>query len=315
MNRIERTDIIKATARELGFDLVGIASADQLIEEGGNLRRWLGAGYHAEMNYMARAPERRIDPRALLPDARSVICVAMNYFVQDESPPVAHDAKISRYARGDDYHDVLESRLERLVDFLRSLSPDATATVCVDRRATMDKAWAVRSGIGWLGKHSNVINREIGSWFFLGEVITSLDLVADAPIEEFCGTCTACIDACPTDAIVQDYVVDSARCISFHTIESKQEEIPHVLGARFENWIFGCDICQDVCPWNSFARTTTEARFFPRDEIVATAPQQFLAMNPSEFELRFAGNSIMRARLSGMQRNARNLLRRAASNE
>ncbi len=309
----ERTDRIKAEAAALGFTHAGVAAAAPLDEEGARLREWLHRGYHAGMAYMARNPGGRASAEEFLPGARSVVSVAMNYYI-----PVLHTGdpargKISRYAWGEDYHDIVGGRLERLAAALIELSPGARARVSVDAGPAMDKAWAVRAGIGWLGKHTNVITRDYGSWIFLGEVVTDAELEPDPPIPDFCGECTACIDACPTAAIVEPYLLDAGKCISYQTIESKEAAIDEELGARFEGWIFGCDICQEVCPWNRFARPAEEPGYRPRPGNSEIPLAAILGMAPEEFASRFRGSPIKRAKHAGLTRNARNALRRAAS--
>ena len=230
------TDKIKSKAIELGFCKVGISRAVRLDEEGKLLREWLARNYHGTMEWMARNVERRIDPRILLPNAQSVISVAMNYYTPEEHSPDQGIGKISRYAWGDDYHDVMMPRLGKLLDFVKSEVPTANGKVYVDTGPVMDKVWASRAGIGWEGKHTNLISREFGSWIFLGELIVDIGLEYDEPSADYCGTCTRCIDACPTQAIVEPYVLDSNLCISYLTIEHKGE-LPDSLTSQFENWI------------------------------------------------------------------------------
>lgn len=302
------TQHIKQKALELGFAKVGIARAERLTEEGRRLREWLNRGYHGTMEWMERNVEKRVDPRAILPGAKSVICVAMNYYVPQNQPADPAMGKISRYAWGDDYHIVVSERLSRLLDFIKEEAPTATGKMYVDTGPVMDKAWAVRAGIGWLGKHTNVITRELGSWIFLGEIIVDLELEYDEPIADFCGSCTACIEACPTGAIVQPYVLDATKCISYLTIEHKGE-IPADLQAKLEGWIFGCDICQDVCPWNRFQQPTTEKRFEPRGEIRASYLEDLARLSEDEFRNRFRKSPIKRTKLAGLVRNVKAVLK------
>jgi epoxyqueuosine reductase len=264
-SRSELTEAIKRKARELGFDKVGVTRANALDEEGARLREWLGRGYHATMGWMERTAAKRADPRLHLPSVRSVVCVAANYFTPHRHVGAPGTGMVSRYAWGDDYHDVVGDKLRELLAWLRERVPDLEAKIAVDTSPVMDKAWAARAGLGWIGKHSNLITTDMGSWVFLGELLVSVELDYDTePVADHCGTCTACIDACPTDAIVEPYVVDSNRCVSYVTIELRDDEIPGTTAG----WVYGCDVCQDVCPWNRFERDTAEPRFEPRPGLV-----------------------------------------------
>lgn len=298
------TGKIKSYALELGFSKIGIARAGELAEEGQRLREWLGRGYHGTMDWMTRHVEKRSDPSYIVANAKSVISVAMNYYVELQHQNESGVGKITRYAWGDDYHIVITERLNRLVEFLKSEVPTMDARLYVDTGPVMDKAWAVRAGIGWLGKHTNVITREYGSWVFLGEIITDLELDYDEPIADFCGTCTACIDACPTDAIVEPYVLDSNKCISYLTIEHRGD-IPDELKPKLEQWVYGCDICQDVCPWNKFRQETNEQSFYPRPDNVAPQLDDLISLTQDEFARRFRKSPMKRTKLEGLKRNAR----------
>jgi len=302
------TTQIRTKAQELGFARIGVARAETLTEEGRKLREWLSRGFYATMDWMEGNVEKRVDPRLVLPEAKSVISLAMNYYVDVPHRDEQGIGKISRYAWGDDYHTVLTSRILSLVECIKSLRPGVRAKVYVDTGPVMDKAWAVRAGVGWLGKHTNVITKEHGSWVFLGEILLDLELEYDEPIEDFCGTCRACIDACPTGAIVDEYLLDSNRCISYLTIEHRGE-IPGELGREFQNWIYGCDICQDVCPWNRFQQPTTEAAFSPRQENVAPKLGELAEMSSSEFSQRFRRSPIKRTKHKGFIRNVKAVLR------
>lgn len=303
------TTAIKAHAFSLGFTKVGIVPAEVLTLEGGLLREWLARGYHGQMGYMARGADKRIDPFLILPSARSVIALALNYYQPAkhiESPEVA---KISRYAWGDDYHDVIGTKLQALVDWMRSQDSSLEAKSYVDAGPMMDKAWAVRAGIGWLGKHSNVITRDHGSWIFLAEILLNLTLDYDEEvIPDFCGTCTRCLDACPPQAIVAPYVVDAQRCISYGTIELKSETLPEPINSKLENWVFGCDICQDVCPWNRFAQESTEPSFEPRDYNINPLLTELADLTPAEFTDRYRGSPIKRTKHQGLLRNVQAVL-------
>jgi epoxyqueuosine reductase len=310
MNHLRSADI-KQKARELGFQKIGIVPATALTEEGARLHEWLANNFHGAMHYLARDPEKRSDPRLLLPSAQSVICVALNYYQPEPQPDTA---KVSRYAWGEDYHDILQEKLKALRAWMLEKSPDLEAKICVDTAPLMDKAWAVRAGLGWLGKHTNVITREFGSWVFLGAMLVSIELEYDNLIEkDHCGKCTACIDACPTDAIVAPYQLDATRCISYGTIELRSEELPDVMREKLEGWLYGCDICQDVCPWSRFSKPTNEARFTPRPDITKLNLQELAEMSQEEFSTRFRGSAIKRAKVSGLRRNAQTLIQIARS--
>jgi epoxyqueuosine reductase len=298
------TSLVKEKARELGFSRIGIARAQRLDEEGARLQKWLTKGYHASMAWMGRDPEKRSDVRAIVPNAKSVISVATNYFAPASHSTDPQKAKISRYAWGDDYHVVLTPRIQELVRCIKLERPDLNAACYVDTGPVMDKAWAVRAGIGWLGKHTNVISKEYGSWIFLGEVIVDLELEYDEPMADFCGSCRACIDACPTGAIVEPYVLDSNKCISYLTIEHRGE-LPDELKPHLENWVFGCDICQDVCPWNRFQQPTDDRSFFPRGGNVAPDLNALETITSEEFSARFKGSPVKRTKREGLVRNAK----------
>jgi len=294
---------VKRKARELGFTGVGIAEAAALEEEGAHLREWLDRGYHASMAWMARNTERRTDPRNILPGARSVVVVALNYYDDTPRPAEGRTGKISRYAWGDDYHDVMGEKLGALRLWLTGLRPGTEARLYVDTGPVMEKAWAARAGVGWLGKHANVITRDVGSWVFLGEILTTLALEPDAPALDRCGTCTRCIAACPTGAIVEPYVVDSNRCLSYLTIEHRGA-IDGALHGQFDGWIYGCDVCQDVCPWNTkFGADAESGVFAPREGFDAPPLERWHAMDQGAFSALFRGSPIKRAKLEGLRRN------------
>jgi epoxyqueuosine reductase len=299
---------LKERALELGFDKIGIVPAAPLGVERARLEEWLARGYHGEMSWMARDPAQRTDPQLLMPDARSVVVVALNYFTPHAHDSDSADGKISRYAWGDDYHDVVGGKLKELLAWIKDECPAAEGKPCVDIQPLMDKAWAVRAGLGWIGKHTNLITRELGSWVFLGELLLNLELEYDAvESEDHCGTCTLCLEACPTGAITEPYVVDSNRCISYATIELRAPEIPAPIADNLEGWLYGCDICQDVCPWNRFEQPTRETRFEPREGRVSADLSDLLALTPDAYATRFRRTAIKRAKLTGLQRNARAL--------
>jgi epoxyqueuosine reductase len=306
---------IKRQARALGFDKIGIVAATALTEQGAQLNEWLARGFHGQMNYMARDPQQRADPRLLLPSAKSVVCVALNYFRPEKHVDASDTAKISRYAWGDDYHDVLRDKLKLLLAWIQEREPAVEGKICVDSTPAMDKAWAVRAGLGWLGKHTNVITKEFGSWVFLGELLLSVELEYDNYIEpDHCGKCTACLDACPTGALIGPYQIDGTRCISYGTIELREPELPEPINSNLHNWVFGCDICQDVCPWSRFSKPTIEKRFEPRPGVTAPPLQELAELTQEEFSTRFRKNPIKRAKLAGLQRNARAAIKAQQSN-
>ena len=297
---------IKERAFFEGFNKVGIVGASSLEDEGRRLNEWLARGYHGEMAWMSRDVQKRINPSEIFPTARSVVVVALNYFTPHEHQQSSTTGKVSRYAWGDDYHDVVKTKLTSLLSWIREQDPQAEGKICVDIQPTMDKAWAVRAGLGWLGKHSNVITPEHGSWVFIGELLLNLELDYDTErIEDHCGTCTLCIDACPTNAITEPYVVDSNKCISYATIELRAPELPSEM--NLSGWLYGCDVCQDVCPWNRFEEPSAEPRFAPRTGNVNAELDEILELTPETYAARFRGSAMKRAKISGLQRNARAL--------
>lgn len=305
------TQKIKEKAREIGFHKIGIARAEDLPEERERLQEWLDNGLHADMRWMEREPEKRTNPQLLFEGAKSVIVVALNYFTPHEHEESIEKGKVSRYAWGDDYHDVVKEKLREMLAWIKEEQPEAEGKICVDTAPMMDKVWAQRAGLGWIGKHSNLITRDYGSWVFLGEILLNLELHYDEPeTMDFCGSCTACLDACPTNAIIEPRKVDSNRCLSYATIESRADEIPFNLSENLNGWLYGCDICQDVCPWNRFEKPTEEARFEPRPNNVSPDLQEILELAPEEYAARFRRSAMKRAKLNGLQRNARALLSR-----
>jgi epoxyqueuosine reductase len=295
-------EIVKRLARKIGFDLVGFAKADQLENEGEHIQQWLDKKYHAGMEYMERNLEKRKDLKLIFSEARSVISLGLNYYTKHHHSDNKTSGKVSRYAWGKDYHLIIWSMLDELESELKKVDPHFESISYVDTGPVMDKAWAVRAGLGWLGKHTNVINREIGSWFFIANIISNYDFEYSEAVADFCGSCNACIDACPTDAIIPEYVVNANKCISYLTIENKAE-IPDEFRGQFENWLFGCDICQDVCPWNiKFQVESAVKDFQPRN--IEFQPDEVLSMNPEEFRERFKDSPIKRAKLDGLKRNA-----------
>ncbi len=295
---------IKAEALRLGFHKIGIADAEPLHDDGARLNEWLSRGYHGSMEWMARTATKRADPSAVLAGVRSIISVALNYYTGSPHSEDPSYGKVSRYAWGDDYHEVVTARLERLLTFIREACPEAQAKLYADTGPVMEKAWAERAGIGWRGKHTNLITQEFGSWVFLGEILLTVGLDADAPALDHCGSCTLCIEACPTTAIVEPYLVDSNRCISYLTIEHRGE-IAEELGEHFDRWIYGCDICQDVCPWNErFSRESPLEEFQPREVNRLPALDAISAMTDVEFAERYRRSPMKRTKRSGLARNA-----------
>lgn len=310
----ETSQQIKTRAIELGFHKVGIVRAEALSSEQKHLQAWLERGRHGEMGWMARDSAQRTDPRRLFPEARSVVAVALNYYTPHEHADNSEAGKVSRYAWGDDYHDVVGDKLRALLNWIKEQWPEAEGKVCVDIQPTMDKAWATRAGLGWIGKHTNLITQDYGSWVFLGELVLNLELEYDAePIADQCGACTLCINACPTGAIVEPCVLDSNLCISHATIESRAPEVRQEVATKMEGWFYGCDICQDVCPWNQMTPVSDEPRFEPRDGNVNASLSEVLALTPETYARRFRRSAMKRAKLVGLQRNARALIRRQST--
>ena len=309
VDRVRLSRAIKEQALSFGFDKVGIVRAEELADERGRLQEWLDLGYQGEMHWMSRDPDKRADPCLFFPQARSVIVVAINYYTPDAHSGDLETGKVSRYAWGDDYHDVVGSKLRALLGWVGEQVPQAAGKVCVDIQPMMDKAWAVRAGLGWIGKHTNLITHEFGSWVFIGELLLNLELEYDTDqVEDHCGSCTLCIDACPTSAISEPYVVDSSKCISYATIESRAPEMTPGIAEKLEGWFYGCDICQDVCPWNRFETPTAEDRFQPRPGTINAKLSEILDLTPPGYAERFRGSAMKRAKLAGLQRNARALL-------
>jgi epoxyqueuosine reductase len=305
MDRRELTHFVKARARAVGFDAVGIAAADR-VRDADRIRAWLDAGRHGEMAYLARHVERRVDPRELLPGARSVVSVALGYYTPHPIAARADRGKISRYAWGDDYHDIVKDRLFAVLRALEAAVPGLRGKCCVDTAPIPDRYWAVEAGIGWLGKHTNVITRRLGSWVFLGELVLDRELDPDPPLPDRCGSCRRCLDACPTNALPAPYQLDATRCISYWTIESRSERFPPDIRRALDGWIFGCDICQDVCPWNrKFARPTSIGAFAPRGENVNRPLAELSGMDEASFARRFRRSPVKRAKWRGFLRNVR----------
>ena len=293
--------LIKDKAADLGFQFCGFSKAGFLEEEAPRLENWLNQNMHGQMGYMANHFDKRLDPRLLVDGAKTVVSLLFNYFPEKEISR-EDNYKISKYAYGADYHIVIKEKLKVLLDFIREQAGDINGRAFVDSAPVMDKVWAKRSGLGWTGKHSNLINRQTGSFFFIAELILDLELEYDSPIKDYCGSCTRCIDACPTDAIIAPYVVDGSKCISYFTIELK-EQIPEEVKGKFEDWVFGCDICQDVCPWNRFSKPHQEPAFEPVDRLQEMRKKDWEEVTEEVFKVVFKNSAVKRAKFDGLKRN------------
>lgn len=298
----ERAAAIKAKAIALGFDACGISKAEFLSDEAPRLEHWLKTNQHGQMGWMANHFDKRLDPRKLVDGAKSVVSVLLNYYPEQPLPEDPDDYKLSKYAYGEDYHFVLKDKLKDLLRFIREEIGEVDGRAFVDSAPVMDKAWAARSGLGWVGKHSNLLNRDMGSFFFIGELILDLELAPDSPVADYCGTCTRCVDACPTDAITAPYTVDGSKCISYFTIELK-DAIPNEVKGKFENWIFGCDICQDVCPWNRFSRPHSTPEFDLTPELRNFTKSDWEEITEKVFKEVFRRSPVKRTKLAGLKRN------------
>ncbi len=303
MNLAEKTNFCKNRILDSGFDLVGFARADELMEERKRLELWLLKSFHADMHWIGRTFEKRINPKLILPEAKSIISVGLNYYQNSKikSRP-ADSGKISMYAWGMDYHKIIEKKFKKIKTILEELEPNSKSKFYVDYGPIMDKVWAIRAGLGWMGKHTNVINLSIGSWFFIGTIITTIEFDYDLPISDMCGDCRICIDACPTNAIIADYILDANKCISYHTIENKNQ-IPDKFRGQFESFIFGCDICQAVCPWNVKLQIETNEPGFASNSIEFITESELKSLNENEFKSKYKGKALLRAGLKNLIRN------------
>lgn len=295
---------LAARADELGFVLFGVTLAESPPDHRDRLFHWLTRGYHSSMAWMERNAAKRADSQQVLPGAKSIISVAMNYYHPQQHDECCGALKISRYAWGEDYHTVVGAKLEALKAALDVLAPGSTSLSYVDTGPVMEKAVAERAGLGWIGKNACLITRDYGSWVFLGEIITTAELPADQPHTDFCGSCSRCIDACPTDAFPEPYVLDAGKCISYLTIEHRGE-FSDEPAPDFDGWIFGCDICQDVCPWNKFSRVSEEAAFAPREGHLCPPADRWARLTPEQFREQFANSPIRRTKAEGLARNIR----------
>lgn len=305
MNKSQLTEEVRREAERLGFEGCGFSQAGFLEDEAIRLEQWLKSQKHGEMGWMENHFDKRVDPTKLVPGAKSVISVLCSYHQPGmASSHIADDQnpKISKYALGEDYHFVLKDKLFQLFEFTKQLNGGLEGRVFVDSAPVMDKAWAVKSGLGWMGKNSNILNRTHGSWFFLGEMIVDVPFDYDSPVTDHCGSCTRCIDACPTDAITEPYQVDGSKCISYFTIELR-DEIPSEYHDKLGNWIFGCDICQDVCPWNRKAKPGSEDRLFAREPLLSQNLEYWEELNLMEFRKMFKKNPVKRTKFEGLKRN------------
>ena len=295
------SESIKSKAKALGFLSCGISKADFLEEEAPRLEQWLNQNYHGEMAYMANHFDKRLDPRVLVPGAKSVVSLLLNYHSKEKQTDV-EAPKIASYAFGDDYHKVIKDKLKELMSFIHQEIGEVQGRVFVDSAPVMDKAWAAKSGLGWIGKNTNLISKKVGSFFFIAELILDLDLEHDLPATDHCGSCTACIDACPTDALLAPYQIDGSKCISYVTIELKNE-IPTDFQGKMDNWAFGCDVCQTVCPWNRFATPHSEPAFNPPDELLSLSKNEWEEMTQEVFSVIFKNSAIKRTKYEGLKRN------------
>ena len=295
--------LLKSTAKRLGFDFCGIAKADFLEEEAPKLETWLQRNYQGNMGYLANHFDKRLDPRKLVDGAKTVVSLIYNYYPEQPLMQGPEDLKLAKYAYGEDYHTVIR---EKLTEFLLSLREDVgeiNGRSFVDSAPIMERAWAQKAGLGWIGKNSLLLNRSMGSFFFLAELVIDLEATPDLPMaQDYCGTCTACVDACPTDAIVAAGVVDGSRCISYLTIELK-EAIPGTFAGKMDNWVFGCDICQDVCPWNRFSKPHQEPAFAPSAALQEFSARDWRELTEETFKRVFAGSAVKRAKYAGIKRN------------
>ena len=296
------TPIIKQTAGALGFDYCGIARASFLSEDARRLERWLTKGMHGNMQYMENHFDLRVDPARLVPGAKSVITLLLNYFPAQEQPAAA--PKIAKYAYGEDYHEVIREKLRKFLAQIKLLIGDVNGRGFVDSAPVLERTWAQKTGLGWIGKNGNLINKQSGSFIFIATLIVDVELNYDEPFaKDYCGTCTKCIDHCPTDAILPDKVIDGSKCISYFTIELKDALIPDAMKGKFDNWMFGCDTCQDVCPWNRFSKPTTEINFTPIPAVLNFTKNDWEEMTEENFKIIFKDSPLKRSKFAGIKRN------------
>lgn len=299
-NPTKYSQLIKAEAKRLGFLSCGISKAQFLEEEAPRLEKWLNNNMHGEMRYMENHFDKRLDPTKLVEDSKSVISLLLNYFPQETQNQ--NTFKVSKYAFGNDYHYVIKDKLKSLLNFIQDEIGEVSGRAFVDSAPVLDKAWAAKSGLGWIGKHSNLLTQQVGSFYFIAELIIDLDLEYDTPVTNHCGNCTACIDSCPTEAITEPYVVDGSKCISYFTIELK-ENIPTEFKGQLDDWIFGCDVCQDVCPWNRFSKSHSEPLFNPHPELLSMTKKDWEEITEDTFRKVFKNSAVKRTKFSGLKRN------------
>ncbi|MBS1637223.1 MAG: tRNA epoxyqueuosine(34) reductase QueG [Bacteroidetes bacterium] len=300
LDHSKHTAHVKQIAKRLGFDFCGISKAGFLEQEAPRLEKWLKENKHGEMHYMENYFDKRLDPRLLVDGAQSVVSLLYNYYPSQQQRPDA--PKISKYAYGEDYHEVIREKLNEFLSLLREEIGDVHGRAFVDSAPVLDKAWAARSGLGWIGKNSNLINKNQGSFFFIAELIIDLPLDTDGPVPDYCGTCTRCMDACPTEAITEPFVVDGSKCISYLTIELK-DQIPESFKGKMDNWAFGCDVCQDVCPWNRFSKPHHESQFESKNGLLDLSGEQWHEMSETLFSTLFRNSAVKRTKYKGLKRN------------
>jgi epoxyqueuosine reductase len=299
-NKEKYSKFIKAEAKRLGFLSCGISKASFLEEEAPRLENWLNQNHHGEMKYMENHFDKRLNPTLLVDDAKSVISLLLNYYPSEIQNTDSY--KMSKYAYGQDYHFVIKEKLQELLQTIQTEIGEVSGRAFVDSAPVLDKAWAAKSGLGWIGKNSNLLTQQVGSFYFIAELVVDLDLEYDYATTDHCGTCTACIDACPTEAIVSPYVVDGSKCISYFTIELK-ENIPQEMKGKMDDWIFGCDVCQDVCPWNRFSKSHNEPLFNPNPELLSMTKKEWEEITEDTFKKVFKNSAVKRTKLDGIKRN------------
>ena len=299
-NRFKNTQFIKSEAQRLGFLSCGISKAEFLEEEAPRLENYLNQNFNGQMSYMENHFDKRLNPTLLVDDAKSVVSLLLNYYPEEHQ--IDNTFKISKYAYGQDYHYVIKEKLNELLHSIQTEIGEVSGRAFVDSAPVLDKAWAAKSGLGWMGKNSNLITQKVGSFYFIAELIIDLDLEYDHAVTNHCGTCTACIDACPTQAIVAPYVVDGSKCISYFTIELK-ENIPTEMKGKLDDWVFGCDVCQDVCPWNRFSKPLKEPLFNPHPELLSFTKKDWQEITEETFAKVFKNSAVKRTKLKGLKRN------------
>ncbi len=298
--KLKWTNQIKTEAKRLGFLSCGISKARFLEEEAPRLEKWLKNNMHGEMQYMENHFDKRLDPTKLVEDSKSVISLLLNYYPSETQ--TENSFKLSKYAYGTDYHFVIKDKLKSLLNYIQEEIGEVHGRAFVDSAPVLDKAWAAKSGLGWIGKHSNLLTQQVGSFYFIAELIIDLELDYDLPTTDHCGTCTKCIDACPTQAITEPYVVDGSKCISYFTIELK-ESIPTEFKGKFDDWMFGCDVCQDVCPWNRFSKSHNEPLFNPHPELLSMTKKDWEEITEDVFKKIFKDSAVKRTKFEGLKRN------------